>query len=38
MLLALLVLRTPSVVTAQSLWGLLGAGIPPLLGALPLVA
>ena len=32
------VLRTPKVVTAQHCWGLLGAGVPPLLGALALLA
>ena len=30
--------RFPALVTAQPFWGLLGAGVPPLLGALPLVA
>ena len=34
----LFVFRSPTVVTAQPFWGLLGAGVPPLLGALPLVA
>ena len=32
------VFRSLTVVTAQPFWGLLGAGVPPLLGALPLVA
>ena len=32
------VLRTSKVVTAQHCWGLLGAGVPPLLGALALLA
>ena len=34
----LFVFRSPALVTAQPFWGLLGAGVPPLLGALPLVA
>ena len=32
------VFRSPALVTAQPFWGLLGAGVPPLLGALPWVA
>ena len=37
-LLSISVFRTPDLVKAQSFWGLLGAGILPLPGALPLVA